>query len=184
MNGFWFGLLVLVLALLLLDLLVVGRRAQLGSSREVLALVLARLHYARLTLLAVFVFIGIKLLLAPELSPPLFFGLAAVVTALVLWAALSLFRERHEALFLAEDYRQLQDLALRRARRLLIVLAGATLLLVGVALLFLPGPGIPILLAGLALLATEFIWARRWFSLLREKLGLKPLAPKPGGKRR
>lgn len=36
---------------------------------------------------------------------------------------------------------------------------GGTLVVVGLVLLVLPGPGIPILLLGLLVLATEFAWA-------------------------
>ena len=46
-------------------------------------------------------------------------------------------------------------------KKLFIGLIGGTVLLVGVALLVLPGPGIPIIAGGLAILATEFFWARR-----------------------
>ncbi len=38
---------------------------------------------------------------------------------------------------------------------------GGTVLLIGIALLVLPGPGIPVVAAGLAILGSEFIWARR-----------------------
>jgi hypothetical protein len=54
-----------------------------------------------------------------------------------------------------------------RARRPLIVrallaVAGATLLLLGLAGVFLPIlPGLPLLAGGLALLAGEFVWARK-----------------------
>ncbi len=41
------------------------------------------------------------------------------------------------------------------------VAAGAVLLFAGAALLVLPGPGIPLVLAALLLLQTEFPWARR-----------------------
>jgi hypothetical protein len=41
------------------------------------------------------------------------------------------------------------------------VAGGVALLAAGVALLILPGPGIPLLAGGLALLAPEFRWARR-----------------------
>lgn len=41
-----------------------------------------------------------------------------------------------------------------------IALIGGTLLLLGVAILVLPGPGVPIIAAGVAFLATEFLWAR------------------------
>ncbi|MEI6361399.1 MAG: PGPGW domain-containing protein [Actinomycetes bacterium] len=36
---------------------------------------------------------------------------------------------------------------------------GSTLVVIGLALLVLPGPGIPILILGLIVLATEFAWA-------------------------
>ena len=48
-----------------------------------------------------------------------------------------------------------------------ISIAGFTLLGIGFLLLFTPGPGVPLMLGGLALLALEFEWARR--SLARAK---------------
>lgn len=36
---------------------------------------------------------------------------------------------------------------------------GGTLLVLGLLFLVLPGPGIPLIIAGLAILATEFTWA-------------------------
>ncbi|MFQ5718651.1 MAG: PGPGW domain-containing protein [Acidobacteriota bacterium] len=49
----------------------------------------------------------------------------------------------------------------RNVRRLVVTLIGATVVLFGVALLVLPGPGILVILVGLAILATEWVWARR-----------------------
>jgi hypothetical protein len=46
-------------------------------------------------------------------------------------------------------------------RKFIVALFGGTVLLVGIALLVLPGPGLPIVAAGIAILATEFLWARR-----------------------
>ena len=46
-------------------------------------------------------------------------------------------------------------------KKFFIALIGGTMLLVGVALLVLPGPGLPIVAAGLAILATQFLWAKR-----------------------
>lgn len=48
-----------------------------------------------------------------------------------------------------------------RAKRLIKIVVGFTALAVGGALLVLPGPGIPIVIAGLAILSAEFVWARR-----------------------
>jgi hypothetical protein len=51
--------------------------------------------------------------------------------------------------------------SVRSIKRFFIALIGGTVLLIGVALLMLPGPGLPIIAVALALLATEFLWARR-----------------------
>lgn len=46
-------------------------------------------------------------------------------------------------------------------RRVLKTVAGGALLLAGLPLLLLPGPGVPLVLGGLAILATEFEAARK-----------------------
>jgi|GEM_PF-920334 len=48
----------------------------------------------------------------------------------------------------------------RNTRRLVIFVIGVTVLLMGAAMVFLPGPGMLVILVGLAILATEFVWAR------------------------
>lgn len=55
----------------------------------------------------------------------------------------------------------------RPVRLVAVAVVGGTVLLTGVAMLVLPGPGILAILAGLALLATEFAWARRWLERAR-----------------
>jgi uncharacterized protein (TIGR02611 family) len=50
---------------------------------------------------------------------------------------------------------------LDRVRRVGKVVVGAILLLIGIALLVLPGPGFVGIIAGLAILSTEFVWAAR-----------------------
>jgi uncharacterized protein (TIGR02611 family) len=47
-----------------------------------------------------------------------------------------------------------------RLRRPLVFVIGMTLLVVGVVMLLLPGPGVLVIFIALALLATEFTWAR------------------------
>ncbi len=62
---------------------------------------------------------------------------------------------------------------LRRARRYVILVLGVTLFLLGVLLVFIPGPGILVLLLALAVLATEFIWAKHFLSRMKEKMTQK-----------
>ena len=46
-------------------------------------------------------------------------------------------------------------------KKFFIALIGSTVVLSGMAMLVLPGPGTLVIAGGLAILATEFIWARR-----------------------
>jgi uncharacterized protein (TIGR02611 family) len=55
----------------------------------------------------------------------------------------------------------------KTARRAVTIVAGFGLLGAGVAMLALPGPGWLTIAAGLALLADEFLWARRTLDRLK-----------------
>jgi tellurite resistance protein TerC len=57
---------------------------------------------------------------------------------------------------------------IRYAKRLVTTVIGMTVLLIGIALLVLPGPAVVVIPIGLAILATEFAWARRWLRFMRE----------------
>ena len=46
-------------------------------------------------------------------------------------------------------------------KRFAVTIVGGALLLVGAAMMVLPGPGILVIVAGLAVLATEYVWAQR-----------------------
>jgi uncharacterized protein (TIGR02611 family) len=48
---------------------------------------------------------------------------------------------------------------------------GFTLLAIGVVMLITPGPGWVVILSGLALLAAEFLWARRLLDRLKHGAG-------------
>jgi uncharacterized protein (TIGR02611 family) len=50
---------------------------------------------------------------------------------------------------------------IEQARRFFKILAGFTLLLVGVLMIFTPGPGWLVIFLGLTLLGAEFVWAKR-----------------------
>jgi len=52
------------------------------------------------------------------------------------------------------------NVIVRQAYRLIVFVVGITVVAAGLAMFVLPGPGILVLLAGLAILATEFVWAR------------------------
>jgi len=56
----------------------------------------------------------------------------------------------------------------RAGRKLAIATIGASVVALGVAMLVLPGPAIIVIPLGLAILAIEFAWARRWLERLRD----------------
>ncbi len=49
----------------------------------------------------------------------------------------------------------------KNAKRIVVLLLGAAVLVAGVLMLVLPGPGIIVIILGFAILATEFAWAER-----------------------
>ena len=57
----------------------------------------------------------------------------------------------------------------RNGKRVAVTIAGFAVLLAGAAMLILPGPGIVVILAGLAILATEYVWAQRLLRIAKEK---------------
>ena len=54
------------------------------------------------------------------------------------------------------------------ARKVAVLVVGVPVLVVGLVLLVAPGPGTPIVLAGLAILSLEFDWARRQMHRIRD----------------
>jgi len=59
---------------------------------------------------------------------------------------------------------------IRRIKRIFIAVIGFTVLLIGIAMIVLPGPAVLVIPVGLAILATEFVWARRLLKRLKDKL--------------
>ncbi|MBN2321856.1 MAG: PGPGW domain-containing protein [Acidobacteria bacterium] len=57
---------------------------------------------------------------------------------------------------------------LKKARQIAVFIVGSTVILFGIALLVLPGPAVVVIPIGLAILATEYAWARRWLRIIRE----------------
>jgi tellurite resistance protein TerC len=69
------------------------------------------------------------------------------------------------------------DFAYRNARRVVVAIVGGTVLLIGLALVVLPGPAFVVIPIGLAILGLEFAWARSWLQRVRRSLSARSLAP-------
>lgn len=51
-----------------------------------------------------------------------------------------------------------------------MIVIGFTVLLIGIALIVLPGPAFLVIPAGLAILATEFVWARKLLKKVKQQV--------------
>lgn len=74
---------------------------------------------------------------------------------------------------------------LKFLRRIVVAIVGFTVLLVGVAMVVLPGPAFIVIPLGLAILATEFVWAQKllkkakdYFDKQRQRVAEKVMGKK------
>ena len=58
---------------------------------------------------------------------------------------------------------------LKHAQRLLKILIGFTLLVLGLVMIFTPGPGWLVIILGLGVLAAEYVWAQRLLQRVKEQ---------------
>lgn len=58
---------------------------------------------------------------------------------------------------------------MQQAKRLMKIILGFTLLVLGAVMVFTPGPGWLIMLLGLGVLAAEFMWARKLLDRMKEQ---------------
>lgn len=61
--------------------------------------------------------------------------------------------------------------SLEFVRKGIIFLVGSSVVIVGIALIFLPGPAFVVIPLGLSILGAEFIWARRILRYARKSAG-------------
>jgi uncharacterized protein (TIGR02611 family) len=59
---------------------------------------------------------------------------------------------------------------LRQVKRLVIGLIGFTVLVIGVAMIVLPGPAFIVIPVGLGILATEFVWAKSVLHSVKQRI--------------
>jgi len=69
--------------------------------------------------------------------------------------------------------------ALRWVRKGLVLVLGASVVGLGLVLLVTPGPAFLVIPAGLAILATEFYWARRLLRWLKQRASQALTRPQP-----
>jgi tellurite resistance protein TerC len=137
-----------------------------------LAPMIEHFRYMKASLVLLLAFVGVKMILAHHIEIPNSASLCVILGILGVGALASVIGAKRDFARLgspvgAAEIEQLARLTLRAARRMVALVVGGTVLLLGVAMLVLPGPGLVVAPAGLAILATEFIWARRLLARVR-----------------
>lgn len=145
----------------------------LRSLYFVLAGLMEKFRYLKVSLVFLLAFIGVKMLLAHHYPIPNLVSLAVIGGILSVGILASMLAGRDSAALASPLANDLERLALRsnrQARKAITLLFGATVLLVGLAMIFLPGPAMLVVPLGLAILGVELNWARRWLKKTRNSL--------------
>jgi uncharacterized protein (TIGR02611 family) len=58
----------------------------------------------------------------------------------------------------------------KKVKRIIIGVIGFTVLLIGIAMIVLPGPAFIVIPIALGILATEFVWARRLLKKVKRQI--------------
>jgi tellurite resistance protein TerC len=133
-----------------------------------------RFRYLKITLLLSLLLVAAHLLSIPWYSLPdhvLLIIIAVLVLSGVLFPLLGnpFDIERHLSP-LVEDIEEYALLVYKHARRVIILLVGSTVVVIGIAMLVTPAPAILVIPIGLGILAIEFAWARRWLLKFRKTM--------------
>ncbi|MFI5314116.1 MAG: TerC/Alx family metal homeostasis membrane protein [Myxococcota bacterium] len=138
-----------------------------------LAPMIEHFRYMKASLVLLLAFVGVKMILEHHIVIPNGASLAVILGILSVGAIASVIGSRRDSARLGSpvapaELEALARLTLRAARRMIALVVGGTVLLLGVAMLVLPGPGLIVAPAGLAILASEFLWARRLLMRVRD----------------
>lgn len=149
-----------------------------------LAGMMERFRYLKSSLVFLLAYIGVKMLLSHHHPIPNLVSLAIIAGILAVGIGASLLAAHRDPAALVsplvDEMEHLAEVSYRQAKRLVVLMVGSTLLLVGLVMLFLPGPGALVIIIGLTVLAAEFAWARLW--LKRVKRSIKHLKEKMHGR--
>lgn len=125
---------------------------------------MAQLHYLKISLIIILLLAATKMLLLHTYPVDAATSLVIVSLVLVTGIIVSLLRKDREPLFasspIAVEMGRIYDLTFAGLRRIIILVLGISVVIVGIIMIFTPGPAIVVIPAGLAILATEFVWAR------------------------
>ncbi len=129
-----------------------------------LAAVMEKFRFLKISLVFILAYVGVKMMLSHHYPIPTAVSLAIIGGILAVGVLASVVGARRDtaalASPLAEELADLAVLTYKNVKRIVILILGASVLLVGLAMIILPGPAILVIPAGLAILGTQFAWAR------------------------
>jgi tellurite resistance protein TerC len=131
-------------------------------------------RYLKLSLVFILAFVGVKMILSHYKPIDIDVSLWVIVGILsvgVLASALAAGRDASPPLAASGDeVESLSHVTLGAARKIVLLAVSSTLILVCAAMVVLPGPGLIAIPFGSAVLALEFVWARRLMRRLRSEV--------------
>ena len=144
----------------------------LRSLYFVLAGLMEKFRYLKLSLVFLLGYIGVKMLLVHHYPIPNEASLAVIggILAVGILASIVVTHDQDRLVSpLAAEMEQLLRVTLVQARRAVVLVIGSTVLALGVAMLLLR-PGLVVIPVGLAILAVELAWAMRWLGRVKREL--------------
>jgi tellurite resistance protein TerC len=140
-----------------------------------LAGLIEKFRYLQMSLVFLLAYIGVKMILSHHYPIPNGVSLAiigGILSVGILASVVASAKDTAKLISpLADEMGELASTTYRQARRVVVLAVGSSVLLVGVAMIVLPGPAIVVIPLGLAILGIEFAWARRWLKKIRQTAG-------------
>ncbi len=130
-----------------------------------LASLMEKFRYLKMSLVFLLAYVGVKMLLVHHHPIPTIVSLSVIMGILSVGVLASLLAGQRDTAPLVspllDELEEIGRLTWHQAKKLAILIIGTSLLLAGLAMLILPGPGMLAILGGLTILGTHFLWARR-----------------------
>lgn len=137
----------------------------LRSLYIVAAHLIVRFHYLKAALAVTLIFVAFKLVFHTSYPISTLWSLYIICSILLIGVIASIFSERYQkeaaVIPVPGSVEKAIKLTYRQAARLVVLVIGLTILLIGVAMIILPGPAFIFIPLGMLILATEFRWARK-----------------------
>ena len=135
-----------------------------------------RFRYLKMSLVFLLAFVGVQMMLSEHYDIPNLVSLAVIGGIFGVGVLASVFAPPQDTARLVsplvDDLEELVLLSYREARRVVILVVGVTVVLLGIVMLALPFPGILTIMLGLTILVIEFAWARDWLKRVRNMADL------------